>query len=719
MKLVKKRYLIPAIVMVIIAVFLFFASTIVRNYVVKNSVELTGRKVAIGDLHFDYLHVAAKASDVVMYEKNEVDSFVAFKSLDLDFSPWKLLRREFSFAKIHIADPQISIEQYAEGYNFSDLMQNQDSAQVEQPEKQSLTRYSIYDIKLSNGQIRLYDKPVDNRIALTNLNFALPLIAWDNKKSNVGAQFSIGSQGLVRVDAEIDNEQNNYVVLLNTSDIQLNPVSNYLTDYMDVQSINGLLTSDIKIEGSLDDLMNIAVTGAGKINNISVVDGQGETLLSVPEARTRIRGLNLKTFAFNFSSIELDQPDLIITRGKDQTNMERFFAPLFNADTVQAVQITLEKGQEVTTSYAIDTLIIKQGRMNYTDNTLNRPCVVNLTDLNLKLENLSDKSTHMPVSFSTQINNGGKLAGTAVVNMQDYFDISLNAKLSKLDLVSFSPFSEFYIASPFTQGWFNYDMGLEIKNGKLKNENEIHIQELEFGKKTTDQPVMKVPIRLALYVMKDGNDNIDIHMPVSGSTDDPKFRVGKLIWNAFLNVMTKAALSPFKALSGLAGTDPEKMEYVRMDYLQDSLTVEQREPLDALTRILLKKPDLVVEMSQRTNENMEKERLATQLTKQNYLAASQTTLLPDNDDNGYKKYLASLYPAADTMSVQAASLRIIPASQLNQAFGDLLARRNQMIVDYFAQKGIPADNVQVSVADLQNLPEQIRRPEFKVEVSLK
>ncbi|MFV0376078.1 MAG: hypothetical protein ACK5JD_02110, partial [Mangrovibacterium sp.] len=109
----------------------------------------------------------------------------------------------------------------------------------------------------------------------------------------------------------------------------------------------------------------------------------------------------------------------------------------------------------------------------------------------------------------------------------------------------------------------------------------------------------------------------------------------------------------------------------------------------------------------------------TQLTKQNYLAASQTTLLPDNDDNGYKKYLASLYPAADTMSVQAASLRIIPASQLNQAFGDLLARRNQMIVDYFAQKGIPADNVQVSVADLQNLPEQIRRPEFKVEVSLK
>lgn len=720
MKLVKKRYLILGVFVLAVVALLFFASTIVRNYVVKNSVELTGRKLGIGDLHFDYFHVAVKASDVVMYEKNEVDSFIAFKELDVDFSPWKLLRSEFSFAKISVTDPLISIEQYADGFNFSDLLPKDDSTKVEEPAESKVVRYSLYDISMSNGQIRLYDKTVDNRIAITHLDFNLPLIAWDNKKSDVGAEFSIGSEGTVRVDAEIDNEQNKYTVSLDTKNVQINPVSNYMTDYMDVKSMNGLLTSNIKIEGSLEDFMNVQITGSGKLNDISIVDGHGETLLSVPEARTRLRGINLKTFAFDFSSIELDQPDLMITRGKDETNMERFFAPYFNSDTTESVQITMEQGEEISTSYAVDTLIINQGKMNFTDNTLNRPCVINLSDLNVKLENLSDKSTRMPIEFSTQINKSGKLEGSTVVNMQDFFDFSLKAKLSKLDLVSFSPYSEFYIASPFTQGWFNYDIGVEIKNGKLKNDNDIHVSELEFGKKTKDKPFMKVPIRLALYVMKDGNDNIDIHMPVSGSTSDPKFKVGKLIWNAFLNVMTKAALSPFKALSGLAGTDPEKMQYVNLDYLQDTLALAQRTDLDALTLILVKKPDLVVEMSQRTNLVLEKEKLAVQLTKNNYLKmGGGGNVLPADDDANYKKYLTTLYPAAETMSVTEASIHIIPASQLSSAFGDLLQRRNQMILDYFASKGIPAENVSVSVADLQNLPEEIRRPEFKVEVSLK
>ena len=720
MKSVKKRHLIGGILVLLVAVLLFFASTIARNYIVKNSVELIGRKVAVSDLHFDYFHVAVQASNVVVYEKNEVDSFIAFKTLDVDFSPWKLLHREFSFAKISVADPRISIEQYADGYNFSDLIPKEDSTKLEEQKESKVVRYSLYNISLTNGQIRLYDKTVDNRVVITNLSFNLPLIAWDNKKSEAGAEFSIGSQGLVQVNAEIDNEQNKYVVSLDTKDIQINPVSNYLTDYMDVQSINGLLTSDIKIEGSLDDFMNVQITGSGKLNDISVVDGYGETLLSVPEARTRLRGINLKTFAFDFSSIELNQPDLMITRGKDETNMERFFAPYFNTDTTEAVQITMEKGEEVATSYSIDTLIVNQGKMNFTDNTLNRPCVIQLSDLNVKLENLSDTSTQMPIEFSTRINNSGTLEGNTVVNMQDYFDFSLKAKLNKLDLVSFSPYSEFYIASPFTQGWFNYDLGIEIRDGKLKNDNDIHVQELEFGKKTKDKPFVKVPIRLALYVMKDANDNIDIKMPVSGSTSDPKFKVGKLIWNAFLNVMTKAALSPFKALSGLAGTDPEKMEYVRLEYLQDSIAAPQRETLDALTRILLKKTDLVVEMSQRTNESAEKEKLAVQLTKNNYLKmGGGGSAWPTDDDSNYKKYLATFYPAADTMSVSASSLHIVPASQLNQAFNELVQKRNQMILDYFAAKGIPAENVQVSVADLQNLPEEIRRPEFKVEVSIK
>lgn len=86
--------------------------------------------------------------------------------------------------------------------------------------------------------------------------------------------------------------------------------------------------------------------------------------------------------------------------------------------------------------------------------------------------------------------------------------------MKRLDLLSFSPYSEYYIASPITQGWFNYDLGLKISSTKLTNTNNVKVDELEFGKRTKDTTAMKVPVRLSLYLMKDANDRIAFDLPV-------------------------------------------------------------------------------------------------------------------------------------------------------------------------------------------------------------
>jgi len=253
----------------------------------------------------------------------------------------------------------------------------------------------------------------------------------------------------------------------------------------------------------------------------------------------------------------------------------------------------------------------------------------------------------------------------------------------------------------------------------LNNENDIHVGELEFGKKTSDKPYMKVPIRLGLYVMKDANDNIDINMPVTGSTDDPKFKLGKIIWGAFLNVLSKAALSPFKAMSGLVGTDPEKLEYLQLSYVQDSLEEKQIETLQSLSKIMHRKPELLVSFIQRTNEQLEKEKLAVKLAKTKFMAEGSEAEWPADDDQKFMRFLTNQLPGADTLGVEMACSKYIPVTDVDVAFGDLLNTRNTMIKNYFTEQGIPAENVHVSTADLENLPAEIRRPEFKVEVSLK
>ena len=46
-------------------------------------------------------------------------------------------------------------------------------------------------------------------------------------------------------------------------------------------------------------------------------------------------------------------------------------------------------------------------------------------------------------------------------------------------------------------------------------------------------------IRIAIALLKDRNGVIDVDLPVTGSLDDPQFKLGPLIWKAVLNLMTK------------------------------------------------------------------------------------------------------------------------------------------------------------------------------------
>jgi hypothetical protein len=41
------------------------------------------------------------------------------------------------------------------------------------------------------------------------------------------------------------------------------------------------------------------------------------------------------------------------------------------------------------------------------------------------------------------------------------------------------------------------------------------------------------------------------NVPVNGSMDDPKFRVGPIVWQALINVLTKIVTAPFAALGRL------------------------------------------------------------------------------------------------------------------------------------------------------------------------
>jgi len=725
---IKKRYLIPGIIFCILAIFLFFLSDITKNYLVKNSEKLIHRKIEIGELHFNYAKVAVQVKNFAMYEDNKTDQFLSFDEFYINLNPWALLQNEYSVSEIRLAEPKVRIIQNGNKFNFDSLIPKDSTEVKKDSTKNEILKFTIRNIQLKNGQLKYVDVQKNNEVDMKDLNLNLPLIAWNNEQSNMGVDFTLGEKGHVNVQANVDNIQKKYKIDLATENVDIQPVKSYMTDYFDVKSLEGALTSKLKIVGDMNEVINIAISGNGSVSDFSVTDGRSEKIISSSKVSVNINDMNLKTFHFGFGKIELEQPKLLVIRDKKAMNIMQFFEPYFKNDSIAATKATPVQEPGTPVTYKIDTIKVSNGSVSIADNTLNRSFKYDLNDLNVTMTGLSESADQIPVEFSTKLNNKGELSGKTVWSMLDFMKLQLDAKVKRMDLVSFSPYSEYYVASPITQGWISYDLGLKMTTTALTNTNKVEIDELEFGKRTKDTTAMKVPVRLALYIMKDKNDQIKFDLPVSGNPSEPKFKLGKLIWKTFANLMVKTALSPFNALASLAGANPESMDKLPFGFAQDSLDQKQRDNLIKLATILKKKPDLVVNFNQTTDPEKEKAQIAVELTKTEFAAsqsadpAAKKVKVSDikNDDVNLLAFIRKTVPAVDSLGIEAASIKHTDASHIESRFQEILNLRNKLLSDFLTQnQGVPAENIQVSVADFRTLPQELKVPQFKVEVSIK
>ena len=105
-----------------------------------------------------------------------------------------------------------------------------------------------------------------------------------------------------------------------------------------------------------------------------------------------------------------------------------------------------------------------------------------------------------------------------------------------------------------------------------------------------------LPVRLALALLKDPAGVILLDVPVEGRTDDPEFRLGRVIWRTVLNVLVKVATSPFSALASLVGGSQEDLSLVEFPPGEHLLDDAGRKRVELLARSLAQRPGLSLEL---------------------------------------------------------------------------------------------------------------------------
>lgn len=713
----KKRFYIPAALLIAMVLLLYFAADITHHYLQKNSRQMVGRSIQLDELHFNYYNVSVRAKGFKIFEDDNTTIFGGFRELLIDFQPWNLLRGEYAFSQILLDSAYVSVIKKEQGFNFDSLVPQDTVPAKDTLETVSNLKFLIENIQLLNGKVDFYDAAVDNRIVLDNLTLTLPQIAWNNQESKAGVNFMLGEQGRVHLGAEVNRSQKEYYVDVQTSNIDIGFSYNYLTPYLKINKIAGLFDLYLKINGSTEDFGKVVVKGSAHLNDFLTTDAADMEVLKAKRLEIVLDSLDLKSLHFNVDTIRLMEPYLYAELMPKTTNLERILQPVLTS--VEAESDTTIEVQEEEIHYNINHFQIEEGEIIINDKTLNRPFQYRLQDIVLTMEGLSDDSQEVSTSYSINLNDMGMLKGNTHFNMLDPYQLNHQAKISRLQLQSFSPYSEFFLAHGITAGYFNYDFSIEMNRTRLHNNNTVRIQNLKFGTRTEDTTATKLPVRFALYLLKDKEDKIEFDLPVAGNPSDPKFKLGRIIWNTVANFLVKTATTPFNALASLAGDDPNHLKSIDFDLMQDSISIQQKEILDKIIQIHQRKPELVFIFEQFTDPALEREMIAVDEAKKMMVAS-----LPPNDslpveleEPVWIDWLNSRQPNL-SLSQETRCMNLVGTSKIAGIFSQKLNHRNESLKKYLEQNNMVPTTFRIQIADLNNMASEMKRPHFKVDVEL-
>jgi hypothetical protein len=160
-----------------------------------------------------------------------------------------------------------------------------------------------------------------------------------------------------------------------------------------------------------------------------------------------------------------------------------------------------------------------------------------------------------------------------------------------MELTTFNPYSGKFAGYNISRGELSTELKYLVEDRKLKAEHHIVLDNLEFGAKTDSKDAAPIPVKLAVALLKDRNGVIDVQLPVSGTLDDPKFRLGPIIWKAFVGLLTKIVTAPFAALGALFGGGDE-LAYVDFAAGSAELSQAERDKLTTLAKALVERPQL-------------------------------------------------------------------------------------------------------------------------------
>ena len=581
-------------------IFLIVLPIGLKNYINEHGSEYSGRKTIVRDIKIDYLSTTLSILDFKLLEADGKTIFVSFDTLQVAISPFPLISSKLVVEKIHLVRPYANIVRKDSLYNFDDIIKFVNSKPKENSSEKSAAsfQYMLKNIVMEQGKLIFADNTVGHTTIFNDLRFSIPSLSFNQDEvKDAGIKFHFENGGSLAAKADYNQRSGAYIVDLSIDKLDLGTFLPYAKSYLKISNLAGLVKGDFHLAGTASNLDSILFRGKGEVDDFSANDNFNRKVIGAKTAKVSFQDSYPMKYDYRFDNIGLYEPWLLVEMKDSTLNLLNLMIESPPADTVP-----------FTYFYSINQLRIERGMIDLRDNSYEEPFDYQLSDIEMKVDSISSTSKWVDSFATMRLNKRGKLQAELGINPTDPYELTVNYVITNFQLSDLNIYSRHFVGYPILLGNMYYKGKTVIKGKQLSSENKLIIRNASLGKKSGG--LMNLPLKLAVYLLKDIHGDIILDLPLTGDLNNPKTKIGKLIWQVLKNVVVKVVASPFMALGGLMGVDPAEVKGIEFNYADSTLTQTHLRRIKLYTELEKKKPDMKMELTYFNDDSLERNALA-------------------------------------------------------------------------------------------------------------
>jgi hypothetical protein len=512
---------------------------------------------------------------------------------------------------------------------------------------------SVKTVELSKFGARYDDASTGIKANLQDFNLTLTDVGSDLKKP-LAFQGGVGLRegGLLTAKGKVVPATGAVDTELKLTKLALAPAQPLLSKYVKLKLADGSVSGEGRLRtGAGGSKANPAVRydGSFEVAQLALDEEDNDHFARWKSVRADKLALSVSPNLLDVAELRVVEPNAILIIENDRSlNAQRLLVKKSAPEPAAPPTAPAASAASEPFPMRIRRMRFQNAKLDFTDLSLRPQFGAKIYELSGLITGLSSKP-----DARSQIELDGRVDDYGLARIRGQLNpfvpadnTDVNVVFKNVDMVSASPYSMKFAGYKIAQGKISLDLQYKVRHSQLEGNNQIVLDNLTLGERIDSPDAIKLPLELALAILKDSNGRIDLGVPVSGNMNDPQFSYGSVVWKAIGNILSKVALSPFRALGNLLGVSGDKLDAVDFDAGSDTVLPPEREKLRQVAKILASKPQLKLSVPGQYNEAADGAALRTQAVRRLVVTRAEIKLAPDEQpgplDIGQRKVRGAL-----------------------------------------------------------------------------